>query len=111
MIDVTENESQESETIEEERYPAGIQPLTLPKPVCLAVYWPMMIQVQSLHLACIQQTTQCQTPCSLGREIIQHQQSHKRMEHFDKAATDSLLLKTHTSCQLVYTASNSVIVL
>ncbi|KAI9538338.1 hypothetical protein NQZ68_016380 [Dissostichus eleginoides] len=36
MIDVTENESQESETIEEERYPAGIQPLTLPKPVCLA---------------------------------------------------------------------------
>lgn len=68
MINVTENEALEALTSEEEQYPAGIQPLPLPKPACLAALpndEGSKVKAQIWH---IQQTSQCLPPPVAGAE-------------------------------------------
>lgn len=96
MINVTENEALEALT-GEEKYPAGIQPHPLPKPVSLAALSNdegSKVKAQIWH---IQQTSQ-RLPPAAGEEkqCTTSSHLHKSMEHIDKAAADSLLQETQS---------------
>lgn len=64
MINATDNEALEALMSEEEKYPIGIQPLSLSKTVCLAALLNdegSKVKAQIWH---IQQTSQCLPNCS-----------------------------------------------
>lgn len=68
MINTTENEALEALMSEEEKYPAGIQPLPLFKPACLAALLNdegSKVKAQIWH---IQQRSQCLPNCSWSSE-------------------------------------------